>query len=75
MAQLAEADRLTINAWVGARPGVNYRTQDEADTVSVECFGRRITFPAFAREALTFALGHEKLLVGDLPGGSMTRAS
>jgi len=68
MAQMAALDGLTLDATVGARPGVNYRLHAAEDFLSIDCSGRTITFPAFAREELNFALNHERFVIGDLPG-------
>ncbi len=68
MAQIAALDRLAIDTRVGARPGVISRLQTSGDSESLDCYGRRITFPPQAREAVQFALNHSSFLVRDLPG-------
>ncbi len=70
MAQLAALDQLTVESLVGARPGVISRLGiTGAQSVSVDCYGRRITFPSYAGEAVRFALGSSRFVVRDLPGG------
>lgn len=70
MAQLAALDRLTIDSKVGARAGVISRVRsDVGESASVECYGRKIIFPAHAREALRFALSNSEFVVRSLPGG------
>lgn len=68
MAQLAMADCLNIDSVVGARQGVVLRLQLGGESDSVNCFGRRITFPPHVREAVRFALSHSRFVVKDLPG-------
>lgn len=68
MSQLAALDSLTLDSIVGARPGVISRLESSADSESIHCFGRTITFPAHAREAVRFALVNTSFAVRDLPG-------
>lgn len=68
MAQLAAVDRLTIDGVTGARPGANYRLQTGGDSIAVECYGRRITLPLHAEEAVRFALSHDRFGVREIPG-------
>lgn len=68
MAQFAMADCLTIDSVVGARQGVVFRLQATGESDSVDCFGRKITFPPHVREAVRFALSHSRFAIRDLPG-------
>ena len=68
MAQLAAVDRLTLEDVVGLRPGVNYRLQADGNSTSLDCFGRKITFPHYAAEAVRFALNRASFIIRDLPG-------
>jgi ribosomal protein L16 Arg81 hydroxylase len=68
MAQLAALSRLTLDDVVGVRPGVNYRLQAEGDFAALDCFGRKITFPRHAEQAIRFAVNHPRFIVRDLPG-------
>ena len=68
MAQLAAVDRLTLDDVVGVRPGVNYRLQADGNSTSLDCFGRKITFPYYAAEAVRFALNRASFIIRDLPG-------
>jgi ribosomal protein L16 Arg81 hydroxylase len=68
MAQLAALDSLSIDSVVGRRPGVISRLQTVGESESLDCYGRKITFPTQAREAVRFALNHPRFVVGSLPG-------
>ena len=68
MPQMAQLDRLTIVGMAGARPGLSYRLQVERDCCSIDCYGRRITFPSHALEAVRFILSHSRFAIRDLPG-------
>ena len=68
MEQLAALERLTVDSLVGARAGVISRLETSGESVSVECYGRRITFPPQTREAVRFALSNHRFVLGALPG-------
>ncbi|HKW89325.1 MAG TPA: cupin domain-containing protein [Candidatus Acidoferrales bacterium] len=68
MAQMAGLARLTPQSVAGARKGSVARLRDAGEALKVECYGRQITFPAPAREAVRYALGHARFVVGELPG-------
>jgi ribosomal protein L16 Arg81 hydroxylase len=68
MAQVAALDRLTVDSVVGARPGVISRLRSNRESVSIECYGRKISFPSHAREAVRFTLSKSEFMVGELPG-------
>jgi hypothetical protein len=68
MGQLAVLDRLAIDSLVGTRPGVICRLQTAGETESLDCHGRKITFPPHAREAVRFALNHPRFVIRSLPG-------
>lgn len=68
MAQMAALDRLTLESEVGARPGVLSYVRANAESISIDCYGRQITFPSHATEAVRFALGHPRFAVRELPG-------
>lgn len=68
MAQLMALDSLTIRSIVGARPGIVFRMCADAASESIETYGRRMSFPRHAGEAVRFALSHPRFVVGDLPG-------
>jgi ribosomal protein L16 Arg81 hydroxylase len=68
LAQMASLDRLAIDSVVGTRPGVIFRLQTVGETESLDCYGRRITFPPHACEAVRFALNHRRFVVRGLPG-------
>jgi ribosomal protein L16 Arg81 hydroxylase len=68
MGQLAALDSLTIRSVVGARQGVIARLETNDESETVHCYGRKITFPAQAREAVRFALSEPRFVVRTLPG-------
>jgi ribosomal protein L16 Arg81 hydroxylase len=68
LAQMAAVDRLTVDSAVGARTGAISHVQANGETVSVDCYGRRITFPRHALEAVRFALSHSRFAVRELAG-------
>ena len=68
MAQLAALDQLATDSIVGTRPHLIARIETSANSVSVRCFGRRITFPRAIAPAVQFALSSDRFAVQDLPG-------
>jgi hypothetical protein len=40
----------------------------DGNFTSLDCFGRKITFPHHATEAVRFALNHPRFVVRDFPG-------
>jgi len=68
MAQLAALEKLTPKSTAGVRPEAIFRIIESGDSVRIDCYGRRITFPKTAAQAVQFALRHEKFVVRELPG-------
>jgi len=68
MAQIANLDRLTLDSVVGARTGVISYLRTNGGSTSVDCYGRRIAFPAHVTEAVRFALNGSEFAVRELPG-------
>jgi ribosomal protein L16 Arg81 hydroxylase len=68
MTQMATLDRLTMDSVVGMRTGVLSHLRTDGDSASVDCYGRRITFPVHATQAVRFALSNSEFVVRDLPG-------
>ena len=68
MAQLAALDQLATDSIVGIRPHLIARIETSTNSVSVRCFGRRITFPRAIAPAVQFALSSDRFAVQDLPG-------
>jgi hypothetical protein len=62
-------DAITVDSEAGARPGVVYRITTGAGSESIETYGRTISYPMEASEAVRFALTRTKFVVKDLPGG------
>jgi ribosomal protein L16 Arg81 hydroxylase len=67
MAQLAALDQLAADSIVGVRPYIMVRVAETANSVSVVCFGRKITFPRAVAPAVQFALSCDRFAVQDLP--------
>lgn len=68
MAQMAAVGALTTESLAGVRDGTIFRMEEDGDSAAMECYGRRITFPVHAREAVEFALTHARFAVHELPG-------
>jgi ribosomal protein L16 Arg81 hydroxylase len=65
--QLANLDRVALDTVVGARTGVISHVRTSREATMVDCYGREITFPAHATEAIRFALSKSKFAVCELP--------
>jgi ribosomal protein L16 Arg81 hydroxylase len=68
MGQMASLDRLTLDSVVGARPNVRSRVRTNRGSMSIDCYGREITLPLHAAEAVRFALDRLQFVVRQLPG-------
>ncbi|PYV25589.1 MAG: hypothetical protein DMG24_08925 [Acidobacteria bacterium] len=68
IAQMAALDRVKIDSVVGARGGVISHLRTSGESTSVDCYGRTITFPSHASEAVRFALSKSEFVVRELPG-------
>jgi ribosomal protein L16 Arg81 hydroxylase len=68
MAQMATLDRLTIDSVVGARTNAVSHLRTDGESTSVDCYGRKLTFPVHASEAVRFALSNSQFVVWKLPG-------
>ena len=68
MHQLAQLDSLSLDSIVGARAGVIWRLESSGDSEMIHCYGRTISFPAHAREAVRFGLANGSFVLGDVPG-------
>ncbi len=68
MAQLAALDRLTMDSVAGARTGAVSHMRRDGESTSVDCYGRKISFPHHVTEVLRFALSHSRFVVRELPG-------
>lgn len=68
MEQLARLGSLTIDSVVGIRQGVVFRLKSNHASESIETYGRTITYPQHASEAVRFALKHPKFTIRNLPG-------
>lgn len=68
MQQIAALEKLNMESVAGAREGAIFRIAAEGDSVAIECYGRKITFPVQARQAVEFALENERFKIRELPG-------
>ena len=67
LGQLANLDRIALDTVVGARKGVISHVRTNREATTVDCYGREITFPAHAIEAVRFALSNFQFAVCELP--------
>lgn len=68
MQQIMKLDGLTADSVVGARPHLLFQFAEDAERVTVSCFGRDISLPLFASPTLRHLLSSESVRVGDLRG-------
>ena len=68
MSQMATLDRLTIDSVVGARTSAVSYIRTAGESISVDCYGRKLTFPVHASDAVQFALSNSQFVVRKLPG-------
>jgi bifunctional lysine-specific demethylase and histidyl-hydroxylase MINA len=61
-------DQVKIDSLVGARPSVVSCIRTDCSSASIYAFGRKISFPAHAAEAVRFALSQSRFSVHELPG-------
>ena len=68
MEQMAMVDEVRIESVVGPRLSAVWRIQRDNSFVTVHAFGKTISFPEHAGEAVRFALEQAQFVVRDLPG-------
>jgi ribosomal protein L16 Arg81 hydroxylase len=68
MAQMAALEELSVDSAAGVREGAIFRLETDGESIAIECGGRRISFPAQAREAVEFALSRSRFAIRELPG-------
>jgi ribosomal protein L16 Arg81 hydroxylase len=68
MSQVAAADGLTAASIVGARAGSLWTLTENGDTISIDCYEHHTTLPAYARDAVRYALSHPRYAIRDLAG-------
>jgi len=66
MAQLGMLDNLRLQSQAGARDGAVFRIRSNGDVVSVDCYGRTLSFPSYAEHAVRFALSQGRFAVCDV---------
>lgn len=66
--QVALLDQLTLESTVGVRTNIVFRSEKDSSSISIYTFGRNITFPSHAENALRFALNQPRFSIRDLPG-------
>lgn len=69
MSQIVLAENLTLDSVVGARTGSVSYVRTEPQSTTVDCYGRKITFPRHVDEAVRFALVTARFVVSEIPGG------
>lgn len=74
LAQMSRLNSLGPDSVLGARPGLIYRLDDvpskdgEPDGIALTCQGTVITLPAFAKDALAYAVSTPRFTMAELPG-------
>jgi ribosomal protein L16 Arg81 hydroxylase len=68
LGQIANLDRVVLDTVVGTRTSVLSHVRTDGEATTVDCYGRKITFPAHAAQAVHFALSNTKFTCRDLPG-------
>lgn len=68
MEQIALIEQIKIDSVLGARAGMVSRIEMEGASATIYGFGRKISFPAYAGEAIRFALEQSRFVVSMLPG-------
>lgn len=68
MKQMALIRQLKIDSVVRARKEVVALIRMDGDSASVHFYGRKISFPVYALDAVTFVLQESRCVVRDLPG-------
>jgi ribosomal protein L16 Arg81 hydroxylase len=68
LGQIANLDRVALDTVVGTRTSVFSYVRTDGEATTVDCYGRKITFPAHATEAVHFALSNSKFTCRELPG-------
>lgn len=68
LGQIANLDRVALDTVVGARTSVFSHVRTDGEATTVDCYGRKITFPAHVTEAVHFALSNSKFACRELPG-------
>lgn len=68
LAQMAQLDSLHADSRIRVRPSVFWRIEKTAESVAIDTYGRRITFPAHAADAVEFVLSqNDSFVVKDVP--------
>jgi ribosomal protein L16 Arg81 hydroxylase len=68
LAQLRWLEHLVPDSFVGARAGLIFRLQQDTESMTVDCYGRRLRFPLHAADAVRFALSSSRFAVREMPG-------
>jgi ribosomal protein L16 Arg81 hydroxylase len=68
LGQIANLDRVALDTVVGTRTSVFSHVRTDGEATTVDCYGRKITFPVHVTEAVHFALSNSKFTCRELPG-------
>lgn len=69
MAQALSAQGIHEDTLVGATPDLLYKFTEKGDVVVLSCLGHDLSMPIGAKDALRFAITHERFRVKELPDG------
>jgi hypothetical protein len=65
---MARLSGLTLDTYVGGRPGLVYRYLERGETLKLHCHENEITFPRVATAAVLFAISTARFIVLDDDG-------
>lgn len=68
LGEIGKLNALRLDTRVGPRSGVLWLLGERDGKTEIECYGRKITVPEHAGEAVRFALAQSEFAVRDLPG-------
>jgi len=68
LGELGKLNALRLDTQVGPRSGVLWLLGERDGKTEIDCYGRRITFPVHAGEAVHYAMTHGEFAVRELPG-------
>lgn len=68
LSEIGKLDALRLDTRVAPRPGVLWLLGERDGKAEIECYGRKITVPEHAGEAVRFAMTQTECAARDLPG-------
>lgn len=66
--QIMRLGELNAKTSAGARANLLYHLHHDDEHVYISCYGGQMQLPIHARQALEYALTHDRFLIQDLPG-------